>query len=131
MNLRPARFSDGSITQIQNEEGPAIVPSSNLEGRQKEIREKTLSGKWIQDGLRHGMRPITRTRQDVYKVAHVLGRQVQTVKRHYMRSVKESDPETILGVTPDRCQGAKGGDRKTVRQRTTAPLNNGSNPWAI
>jgi hypothetical protein len=39
--------------------------------------------------------------KDVYKVAHVLGDNIQTVKRHYMRAVPVKDCQEFWGLTPE------------------------------
>jgi integrase len=65
-----------------------FVPQKNRSNREREIRKATLNGGWIQDGLRHGMTTYYNAlTNDVYKVFHVTGDDLKTVKRYYMRAV--------------------------------------------
>jgi len=69
--------------------------------RERDIRQNTLNGEWIQDGLRHGMAKYYNALvKDVYKVAHVLGDNITTVKRHYMRAVAEKVCRQCWAMTP-------------------------------
>jgi integrase len=83
-------------------EGVPFVELKNLPGREKAVRLAVMKGKWIQDGLRHGMASYYNGLvNDVYKVAHVLGDNIQTVKRHYMRAVPVKDCQVFWGLVPE------------------------------
>lgn len=79
-----------------------FVILKNLANRESEIRRQTLNGGWIQDGLRHGMATYYNALvKDAYKAAHVLGDNIQTIKRHYMREVAEQVCKSFWGMTPE------------------------------
>ena len=79
----------------------------NLSNREKKVRS-ILGGKWIQDGLRHGMATYYNALVgDPYKVAAVLGDNIQTVKRHYMRTVAEAERKAFWELTPANVLASK------------------------
>jgi integrase len=81
-----------------------LVPVKNLANLEKKIRP-SIGVEWIQDGLRHGFATYYNALvQDPYKVANVLGDNIQTVRRHYMRSVAKDDMERFWGLTPNKVQ---------------------------
>jgi integrase len=83
------------------QDAPFVV-SKNLPNRERDVRQTTLNGEWIQDGLRHGMATYYNALvKNVAEVANVLGDDQRTVKRHYMRSVPERLCKEFWGLTPE------------------------------
>jgi integrase len=84
----------------QSAKDTPFIPLKNLTNREKQVR-KFLQGEWIQDGLRHGMATYYNALlQDPYKVAAVLGDNIQTIKRHYMRAVAANECKAFWALTP-------------------------------
>ena len=54
--------------------------------------------------------------KDAYKVAHVLGDNIQTVKRHYMRAVPLKDCEEFWGLMPELVSKRDGGGSRRIDQ---------------
>jgi integrase len=78
-----------------------FVLQKNLSNRERRIRKAVLNGEWIQDGLRHGFATYYNAlTKNPYKVCHVTGDIIKTVKRHYMRAVKKTVCDAFWGLTP-------------------------------
>jgi len=78
-----------------------FVQQRNLSNRERRIRKAVLNGEWIQDGLRHGFATYYNAlTKNPYKVCHVTGDIIKTVKRHYMRAVKKNVCDAFWGLPP-------------------------------
>ena len=73
-----------------------FVQQKNLSNWERKVRKAVLNGEWIQDGLRHGFATYYKAlTKDPYKVCHVTGDIIKTVKRHYIRAVKKKVCDTF------------------------------------
>jgi integrase len=99
--LHPTAISWLKFHKENSEKDSPFIQVKNLANREKKVRS-IVEGEWEQDGLRHGMATYYNALvQDPYKVAHVLGDIIQTIKRHYMRSVAVSEMKSFWALTPE------------------------------
>ena len=91
--------------RFHKEKSPKDAPFVELQtlaNREKKVRS-IFGSEWIQDGLRHGMATYYNALiGDAYKVASVLGDNIQTVKRHYMRAVAQPECKAFWELTPTK-----------------------------
>jgi hypothetical protein len=100
-----------------------FVPQKNLSNRERAIRKAVLNGDWIQDGLRHGFATYYNAlTKNPYKVCHVTGDIIKTVKRHYLRAVRKTVCDAFWGLTPSVVLAEENG------QIDAAPLAAPDNP---
>lgn len=82
-------------------QGKPFIDLCSLENREKEVREATLNGDWVQDGLRHGFATYYKAKtKSIEKVSDYLGNSLDIVKRHYQRTVPAEDCEAFWNLTP-------------------------------
>jgi integrase len=83
-------------------DGSKFVRKTNLSNRERKIHKVTMNGGWIHDGFRHGFATnYNALTQDPYKVCHVIGDEIKTVKAHYMRAVTKKDCDLFWSLTPE------------------------------
>jgi integrase len=82
--------------------GKPFVEKKALPNREKNIREQTLNGDWIQDGLRHGFGTYYKSKiKSVNLVADYMGNSSDIVKRHYARTVPADECLAFWSLTPE------------------------------
>jgi hypothetical protein len=105
-----------------------VEPVGNLSNRELRIRKAVVNGEWIQDGLRHGFATYYNAlTKNPYKVCHVTGDIIKTVRRHYMRAVKKTVCDAFWGLTPSVVladeQGQTDAARSAASSTSAAPDN--------
>ncbi len=81
-----------------------FVPQQNLFNLERELRvafRAMNDGKWIFDGLRHGFATFFRVlKKSDQETSWYMGNSVQMVKKHYAKSIPQSELEKFWGLTP-------------------------------
>jgi integrase len=81
-----------------------FVPQNNMFNLEREVREgfkKLNDDKWIPDGLRHGFATFFRAlKKNDNETAWYMGNSSAMIKKHYAKSIPQSELETFWGLTP-------------------------------
>lgn len=102
--LEPVAIAWLKWHQENSPKSAPFVPQKNLFNLEREVREgfrKLNDGKWIADGLRHGFATFFRAlKKSDNETAWYMGNSVQMIKKHYAKSVPQSDLEKFWELTP-------------------------------